>query len=263
MSYQNRHFTDLLADVIESEHGDRLDDEDLQRAINTAYGVYKMRTGDGVLSAGQEGQERYLREKFGVEYDDVAETAKGLRATDETPEDRDGTSADLSDADLVTDEELTLLSDMKRKAGDLHDIDPSEFALVPREYSDLLRRIREADEVDPDDLALAPKADVSDTVDEKAAIRESLAQSRGVDPEELSDLSLASLRALSDSQGDAGGRPAPRSKAVNKTDVARSDRAEYEDLQETREFLADKSGPLAESRIKEIDERMAELERGS
>lgn len=252
---------ELIAEVIRDRHSHRLGDDDLQEAINVAKGVRRMRDSDSIMAAGADGQARVLQDRFSIDYDDVADAARTLRITGETSGGTGGTN-DLSDDDIVSDGELEFVADLKREAGSLHDVDPSEFALVPREFSDLLRRIRDADDVDPDELALAPKDDVSDTVDQKDRLRESLADSRGVDPEELTDLSLSSLRALADADGGSGGRPNPRSKAVEKSGVARSDRAEYEDLKETREFLADKSGALAENRIEEIEARMAELERG-
>lgn len=142
----NPSFAELLRGVIRDRHGDRLSEEEIEEAALVAKGVYKMDSSDNALSAGRDGQIEVLRNKFGINYDEVARGAKSLRITGETPDSPDNVSPSSPDYETID----GLLQEI-----DDHDADSSELLLVhdpDGDISELLNEIADADDTTPGDV---------------------------------------------------------------------------------------------------------------
>lgn len=111
-------------------------------------------------------------------------------------------------------------------------------------------------------MSVGRKDDLRDAKAEKETLRRSIAETKGISSDSLASLSLPELRRLSDDTNGGGDpKPDPKSGDVQPDEtVSRSDRSEYEQLKETREFLESKTGKLAEARLETVNERIREIE---
>lgn len=250
----NPRFAELLREVIENRHSDRLSDEELEKAALVAKGVHKIESSDGSLS--RDGQVRTLKEKYGIEYDEVARGAKALRATGETGS---AGTAESDPAELAHGFESVqgLVQEI-----DSHDADADELLLVhdpEGNVKDLLNEIADTDDTTPGDVAVGRRDDITDAKDEKETLRRSISDAKGIEADSLSSLSLPELRRLMDSgDGGSGPSPAPRSGDPDPDEtIPRGKQDKAADLEEQIEFLERKNGVLAE---KMLEQKRSELE---
>lgn len=255
MTIGTKNFAELLREVIDSKHGDRLPQEELDKAVNTAKGIHKMEKSEGGLSAGRDGQARVLEDKYGIDYETVKRGAKALRTTGEL-QDSEGTEAGDTE---VTESEL---SHWKKEIRDSPH-EPSELAVAPKKLVKWAKSLQEdiQEETGPGenpkdiDLAIVRK----DEWDEFKAEKERLAREiDGQASDELSELSLPALKNIRNSTGN-NASPDPKSRYKKEETVSRGDRDRASQLQEQLDFLEGRNSILAEKRRNQIENELAEL----
>lgn len=249
----NPRFSELLRKVIENRHGDRLSDEEIEEAALVAKGIHKMESTDGGLSAGRGAQAEVLRNKFGIDYDDIERGAKSLRITGET---------DSAGAESTSSDELGSNDKVVEKIN-AHEADPEDLLVVEDKggwFESLLEEMKEKG-VEAEDLAIGRRDDIADAKSEKESLRRSISDAKGISSDSLTNLSLPELRRLTDSgEGGSDPTPDPKSKSPKKgNSVPRGKEDKYSDLMEQKEFYERKSGILAEKELERVESELNSL----
>lgn len=156
-----------------------------------------------------------------------------------------------------------------------HDVEPEELAVVSKDELEDLRDDNEekTDRIDElEETKESLENDLEDLRDEVDTAKEAYAEALDEvsvihDKEDLMEFPLSDLREryedLED-EGDVEGltsSPAPRSGDVDPDGTSQSpeDNEREEELLEQKEFLERKSGALAETRLAQVEEELAEL----
>lgn len=247
--FQNETDDEILEQIIAEKYGDSLSDEEITEMTQMALFCSKAE-GDNRWSGAIDNAKDELERVYGVTFDDLRADVRRARRTGEIPE---GTGMDLSKGDGY-DNYDGLIREIKEADA------PADELLVIHDpsggFRDLVGSLNTA-EVSPDEVAVGRESDLKDIGVEKRSLIDSLSESKGIDPDSLSNLSLPDLRSLTDS--DRSG-PDPKSGDPDPDrSVPRGKRDELAKLQDQKDFLERKNGALAESRLSQINDRIREL----